>query len=101
MDENCEPIEQKGEMVLRCRVRPQKSRPKGDFFVVLHGISLIIHENVAKIFTFFPFFLTFGGWDWNHFVQNFMENKKKWKAKPIKQRKVLKIASKDAHPCYA
>ena len=56
MDENCEPIEKKGEMVLRCRVRPQKSRPKGDFFVVLHGISLIIHENVAKIFTFFRFF---------------------------------------------
>ena len=56
MDENCEPIEQKGEMVLRCRVRPQKSRRKGDFFVVLHGISLIIHENVAKIFTFFAFF---------------------------------------------
>ena len=56
MDENCEPIEQKGEMVLRCRGRQQKSRPKGDFFVVFHGISLIIHENVAKFFTFFPFF---------------------------------------------
>ena len=28
----------------------------------------------CKNFHFFFFLLTFGGWDWNHSVQNFMEN---------------------------
>ena len=40
--------------------------------------SLIIHElqhqKDAKFFTFFPFLLAFGGWDCNHFAQNFTEN---------------------------
>ena len=42
------------------------------------AISLIIHElqrqKDAKFFTFFSFLLTFGGWDCNHFAQNFMGN---------------------------
>ena len=38
------------------------------------AISLIIHELSCKIFHFFSFLLTFGGWDCNHFVPNFMGN---------------------------
>ena len=38
------------------------------------AISLIIHELRCKIFHFFSFLLTMGGWDCNHFDHNFMGN---------------------------
>ena len=75
MDLSCRPIKQKGEMALvaawggaarRAALRGRKSH--------LINYSWGITSKRCKIFHFFSFLLTFGGWDWNHFVQNFMEN---------------------------
>ena len=78
-----------------------KKSPFGRLFCCLPRHLINNSWKRCNFFHFFFFFLTFGGWDWNHFVQNFMENKNFWVFKPEKQRKVPKIASKDAPPFHA
>ena len=65
------------------RFSQQKGGPKGaqrpsdHLFVVLCVLkSHLINYSWkrCKIFHFFSFPLTFGGWIWDHFVQNFTEN---------------------------
>ena len=55
-----------------------KKSPEGRLFCGLTRHLINNSWKRCKNFHFFSLFLTFGGWDWNHFVQNFMENKKKW-----------------------
>ena len=56
-------------------------RPSGHLFVAIHAseshfinYSWVTMSNRCKIFYFFSFLLTFGGWQGNHFGHNFMEN---------------------------
>ena len=59
------------------------------------AISLIIHElqcQIDAIFSLFSFLLTFGGWQGNHSVQNFMENSSLKIWRPENQGKVMKTA---------
>ena len=77
-------------------------RPSGHFFVVLNAskshlinYSWVTTSKRCKIFHFFSFLLTFGGWDWNHFVQNFMENNsiknfEAWKAEESAEKCLLR-----------
>ena len=66
-------------------------RPSGHFSVVLCASkSHLINYSWkrCKIFHFFSFPLTFGGWNWDHFVQNFTENDsvenfKAWKSREM------------------
>ena len=56
-------------------------------------------SNRCKIFYFFSFLLTFGGWQGNHFVQNFMENNsienvEVWKSRESDENCFLRCASK-------
>ena len=73
-------------------------RPSGHFFVVLYAskshlinYSWVTTSKRCKIFHFFSFLLTFGGWDCNHFAQNFMGNNsvknfKAWKSREVAEK---------------
>ena len=73
-------------------------RPSGHLFAVLHAsVSHLINylwvttSNRCKILRFFSFFSTFGGWEGNHFLQNFTENNsirnfKAWKPREIAEK---------------